>query len=67
MISQDSITAMGKAMASDFIEYMECDPELYSLLIVKVEQFMVENGIQMSDDLEADLCQCILENVSLTN
>ena len=65
MISQSSISAMGKVMAKDFIEYMECDPEFYSLLLVKVEQFMVENGIHMSDDLEADLCQCILENVSL--
>ena len=67
MISQQSITAMGKAMANDFVEYMDCDPELYSLLILKVEEFMVHNGVQMSDDLEADLCQCILENVSLTN
>ena len=67
MISQKSISAMGKVMANDFVEFMECDPDMYSLLIVKVEQFMAENNMKLDDELEADLCQAILENVNLTN
>ena len=65
MISQSSISQLGKALAVDFIEFMDCDPELYNLLIVKCEQFMKENGLNCDGDLEADLTQCILENVSL--
>ena len=66
MISPASVNKLGKALSRDFIEYMDCDPDLYSLLIVKVEAFMKENGLNCTEDLEADLTQCILENVSLT-
>ena len=67
MISQKSISAMGKAMANDFIEYMDCDPDFQAMMLVKVEEFIAANNMRFDDDLEADLCQCILENVSLTN
>ena len=40
MISQKSISAMGKAMANDFIEYMDHDFDFQSMLVVKVEEFI---------------------------
>lgn len=58
---------MGMAMAPDFIEFMEYDLDLYSMLVEKVEDFMAKNKMKFDEDLEADLCQAILENVRLTN
>ena len=58
---------MGKAMANDFVEFMECDPDMYSLLLTKFEQFLMDNNVKLDADLEADLCQAVMENISLTN
>ena len=67
MISTSSIDAMGKAMANDFIDFMECDPDLYQLLVIKIEQFMSENKMTFDSDLECELTQVIVENIKLTN
>ena len=63
-MSSKSVAQLSKALLVEYIEYLEGDPDFYDLHIRQMEGFFEHLGMKFDDDLECDIMQSMLENLS---
>jgi hypothetical protein len=65
-MSSKSVNNLSKALLSEYIEYLEADPDFYDLHIRKMEEFFINVGMKIDDDLECDIMQSMMENLTFS-